>query len=158
MITLAQKEFGASAILDTSGEALNLGAEAGPFLLKPNQHELVVLETDGDGWGGSAKALREKYGVALALVTAGRRGAVLASSEGIWEAAPPPIAFKSAVGSGDSLAAAFLWGLSEKRSLPEALQLGVAAGAANAATYGSGFISREDVFTLAAQTVVNKLG
>ncbi len=157
IIEMAQAEFGIRAVLDASGAALKSGASAGPFLLKPNEDELDVLEATGDGWGGSAQALRERYSAALGMVTAGPRGAVVASAEGIWEAVPPPIKLHSAVGSGDSLTAAFLWGLAEGKPLPEALKLGVAAGAANAVTYGSGFISRKDVFALAAATTVKKL-
>ena len=158
MIRMAQNEFGVKAILDASGEPLQLGISASPFLAKPNVHELTALEVGGDGWGGSAQALRDKYFLQLAMVTGGPRGAVVASDKGVWEAASPPIDLVSAVGSGDSLTAAFLWALHNDWTLPEALKLGVAAGAANAATYGSGFCSREQIFALAAQTTVNKLG
>jgi len=157
IVALAQGEYGIPVTMDASGEMLKLGALARPYLLKPNQHELEALGVAGDGWGVSAQALRDQYGVTLGMVTAGRRGAVLASAEGIWEAAPPPIDFKSAVGSGDSLTAAFLWGLAEKMSYPNALALGVAAGAANAATLGSGFITHEEVTALAEQIVVKRL-
>lgn len=158
IITLAQDEFGVNAILDASGEALKLGIGATPFLVKPNHHELTALEIVGDRWGGSAQALREKYALPLAMVTGGSRGAVLASAAGIWEAVPPPIDMVSAVGSGDALTAAFLWATAQNWSLPEALKLGVAAGAANAATYGSGFCSRELIFEVAARVSANKLG
>ena len=158
IIRMAQAEFGVKAVLDASGEALKLGITASPFLAKPNVHELAVLEVGGEGWGGSAQALRDKYSLPLAMVTGGPRGAVVASDEGVWEAAPPAIDLVSAVGSGDSLTAAFLWALHQNWTLPDALKLGVAAGAANATTYGSGFCAREQVFELASQTPVNKLG
>ena len=54
IIALAQQEMGVKAILDTSGPALVSGAQAAPFLLKPNVHELIALGVDGDGWAGSA--------------------------------------------------------------------------------------------------------
>jgi fructose-1-phosphate kinase PfkB-like protein len=127
-------------------------------LIKPNVHEVNVLGSLGDGWGGSAAELRSRYGITLAMVTGGPRGAVVAGDEGIWEAIPPPITVRSAVGSGDSLTAAFLWALEQNWSLPEALRLGVAAGAANAMTYGAGFCGREQIFALADRTQVNKLG
>jgi len=158
IITLAQDEFGVKAVLDTSGEALALGAQARPFLLKPNVHELSALGITEDGWAESAQSLRRKYDVPLAMVTAGARGAVLAGPEGLWEAVPPPITVVSAVGSGDSLTAAFIWASGNGYNYGEALRLGVAAGAANTTAYGAGIFPRELVFELAARTQVNKLG
>lgn len=156
IIRLAQ-DSGIKAVLDASGEALQLGVGAKPSLVKPNVHELKALSVGGDGWGGSAQALRGKYGVALALVTGGARGAVLASEEGIWEAVPPAIEVVSALGSGDSLAAGFVWAWEQGWSHAEALKLGVAAGAANAMVYGSGFCTREQIFEMASRTTVNKI-
>lgn len=158
IIRLAQDEFGVKAVLDASGEALQEGVAAKPFLVKPNVHELMALSVGGDGWGGSAQAVREQYGLTLGLVTGGARGAVLASAEGVWEASPPPIEFLSAIGSGDSLTAAFVWAWEQGHDPAFALQLGVAAGAANATVYGSGTCSREHIFELASRTIVNKIG
>ena len=151
------REAGIKAVLDASGEALRLGVEAKPFLVKPNVHELEALSVAGDGWCGSAQALREKYGVVLALVTGGARGAVLASAEGTWEAVPPPIEVRSALGSGDSLTAGFVWAWEQGLGHAEALKLGVAAGAANAMVYGSGFCTRDQIFEVASQMTVNKI-
>ena len=120
-------------------------------------HELEALSVEGDGWGRSAQGLREKYGVTLALVTGGARGAVLASAEGTWEAVPPPIEVRSALGSGDSLTAGFVWAWEQDLGHAEALKLGVAAGAANAMVYGSGFCTRDQIFEVASQTTVNKI-
>jgi 1-phosphofructokinase family hexose kinase len=158
IIRLAQEELGVKAVLDASGEALQSGVEAKPFLVKPNVHELEALSIGGDGWGGSAQALRAKYGVTLALVTGGARGAVLASAEGTWEAVPPSVQVVSALGSGDSLTAGFVWAWEQGWGHAEALKLGVAAGAANATVYGSGFCTREQIFALASGTTVNQIG
>ncbi len=146
------------AILDASGENLAQGIAASPFLAKPNVHELAVLNIGGDGWGSSAQALRETFNLTLAMVTGGSRGAVLASIDGVWEAIPPSVEVVSAVGSGDSLTAAFMWSYHQDGNLPEALRLGVAAGAANAQTFGAGFCSREQIFALAPRVQVNKIG
>jgi len=151
------REAGIKAVLDASGEALRLGVEAKPLLAKPNVHELEALSVAGDGWGGSAQALREKYGVVLALVTGGARGAVLASAEGTWEAIPPSVELRSALGSGDSLTAGFAWAWEQGWGHAEALKLGVAAGAANAMVYGSGFCTRDQIFEVVARTTVNKI-
>ena len=157
VITLAQREFGVRAVLDTSGPALADAAPAKPFLLKPNIHELADLGVAGDGWATSAIELRRRYDVPIAMITGGPRGAVLAAGDDVWEAVPPPITVVSAVGSGDSLTAAFAWALLNGYNIPGALCLGVAAGAANAATEASGFCTRESIFALAARTQVNTL-
>ena len=149
--------LGIKPVLDTSGEALRLGIQAKPFLVKPNVHELEALSVVGDGWGNSAQALRATYGVMLALVTGGARGAVLASEEGTWEAIPPEIEAVSALGSGDSLTAGFVWACVQGWDHAEALKLGVAAGAANATVYGSGFCTRSEIFELASRTTVNRI-
>ena len=148
---------GVKAVIDASGEPLRLGVEAGPFLVKPNVHELEALSAKGDGWGSSAQALREKYGVTLALVTGGVRGAVLATAEGTWEAVPPAVEVLSALGSGDSLMAGFIWAWEQGWGHAEALKLGVAAGAANAMVYGSGFCSRDQILEVASQTTVTEI-
>ena len=156
-ITKLAVETGAKVVLDASGGALRLGVEAEPFLVKPNVHELEALSVYGDGWGGSAQALRDKYGVTLALVTGGPRGAVLASAEGTWEAVPPAVEVMSALGSGDSLTAGFAWAWEQGWGHAEALKLGVAAGAANAMVYRSGFCTRDQIFEVVARTTVNKI-
>lgn len=157
MIRLAQ-EFGVKAVLDASGEALQFGVAAKPFLVKPNVHEMEALSVGGDGWGGSAQASRAKYGVTLALVTGGARGAVLAAEEGTWEAIPPAVEVVSALGSGDSLTAGFVWAWEQGMGHAEALKLGVAAGAANATVYGSGFCTHDQMFEMAGRTTVNQIG
>ena len=158
LIELA-REAGVKTALDTSGDALVQGATACPFLLKPNRQELAALgDEGGDGWAGSALALRRRYGCEVALVTDGVRGAVLACGDGIWECDPPSVDVVSAVGSGDSFLAGFLWAWDEGQGPEQALRLGTAAGAANARHYGSGFCTRDEVETLALLTRPRRLG
>ncbi len=157
IIRLARDEFGVHAVLDSSGEALVRGAEARPFLLKPNVHELAALGVVESDIGAAAQALRAKYGTAMAMVTDGPRGAALATEGGVWEAVPPPITLASAVGSGDTLTASFTWALQNGYTSEEALRLGVASGAANATTYGAGHFPRVLAFEIAARTVLSVL-
>src|SRR5262249_18578252 len=70
-------------------------------------------------------------------------------------------AFASAVASGDSFVAAFLWEWQHgaKPTDPEsAFRLATGAGAANAAVIGAGFCTRESVYDLAARAQVEALG
>ncbi len=153
------REMGVKAALDTSGDALVQGAAARPFVLKPNRQELTALgDEGGDGWAGTAVALCGRSGCEVALVTDGARGAVLACGDGVWECAPPVVDVVSAVGSGDSFLAGFLWAWDNGQGPEEALRLGTAAGAANARHYGSGFCTRDEIETLAALTRPRRLG
>ena len=139
-------------VLDASGEALRQGIKARPWLVKPNQVELQALlnrpmETEAD----TMDAARELQGRGIANVIAsrGEKGAILVSNSGTWRAVPPQIEFASAVASGDSFVAGFLWAwqYGEKPHDPEsALRLATGAGAANAMVIGAGFCSRESIF------------
>src|SRR5262249_58035879 len=93
---------------------------------------------------------RGEGGRRVVAVTGGGEGAVLAPEEGAWTARPPQIAFASAVASGDSFVAAFLWAWTqgEKPNNPEAaLRLATGAGAANAAVIGAGVFPRGFIST-----------
>lgn len=157
IVMLAQEEYSVRAVLDASGDMLAEGIQARPFLVKPNLHELSALGISSETASQAAVEVRKRYGVSLSLVTAGARGAALASNMGIWEATPPTITVQSAVGSGDSLAAGFMWALEQGKTPAEALQIGVAAGAANATSYGAGYLDRAQVMALAAQTAVRQV-
>ena len=153
------RELGVKTALDTSGIALVQGAAARPFLLKPNWQELVALGDESEGgWAGAAAALRGRFGCEVAIVTDGERGAVLACADGLWECAAPTVEVVSAVGSGDSFLAGFLWAWDDGRGPEEALRWATAAGAANARRYGSGFCTRAEIETLVASSLPRKLG
>lgn len=157
IIRLVQEEFGVPAVLDTSGDPLVQGITAKPYLAKPNQHELIALGIEADDVETAVQALRERYGLMVALVSAGARGAFLAGPEGVWSALPPRVRLVSAVGSGDSLTAGFLWALGRGETLPEALRLGVGAGTANVLSESAGFLESTQVFNLASRTRLTRL-
>jgi tagatose 6-phosphate kinase len=157
IIQLAQEQFQVPAILDASGEALAQGITARPFLVKPNQAELTALDIAVGDPAEAAQTLRKRYGVELALVTAGAQGAVLSGPQGTWSAVPPSVQVRSAVGSGDSLAAGFLWSWLRGDTLAEALRLGTAAGAANTLSDSAGFLESQSVYDLAARMQVSRI-
>lgn len=142
------KSKGRKAVLDASEAQLKQAIQAGPYLVKPNVAELSQLAgqelVTREEICSAAKSLIQ-YGVAIAAVTMGRSGAIVTDGVRAWQAIPPEIEFASAVGSGDSFIAGFLYELSSGGVLPEALRLGTAAGAANATTYGAGFCSKSSI-------------
>ena len=154
---------GNRVVLDSSGIALRQGIAASPWLIKPNLYELEGLL--GRSLKGvaevreAAEAIRAG-GVTFVAASLGAEGALLVGPDGAWFAVPPPIKFASAVASGDSFVAAFLWSWThgERPADPaDALRWAVGAGAANAAVIGAGFCTRESVQELAARTVVHAL-
>ncbi|MGC8667135.1 MAG: 1-phosphofructokinase [Chthonomonadales bacterium] len=154
------KSHGVDCVLDTSGLPLTMGIEAGPWMVKPNLYEL-------EAWcGRNLRSLDEvleagesarKKGIEVVAVTMGERGAIVMSRDGTWRATAPPVEFVSAVGSGDAFVAAFLWSVEQGTGVAEALRAGVAAGSANAATFGAGFIERSEVERLAALVQLERL-
>lgn len=142
------KSKGVYVVLDSSNDHLRQGLKAIPDMVKPNVAELSqyagselytveeILE--------SAKQL-VNTGIQLAVVSMGRAGALAVSKTEAWQAVPPEIEFVSAVGSGDSLVAAFIDAMIRGEGITEALRAGTAAGAANATVYGAGFCSAESI-------------
>ncbi|MCW3051978.1 MAG: 1-phosphofructokinase [Chthonomonadales bacterium] len=146
--------------LDTSGEPLREGLKARPWMVKPNQPELeAVLGRSLSGRHEALQAAQEllQSGIEVVVLTLGAAGALLVNAAGAWFATPPPIEFASAVASGDSFLAAFLWQWaagSPSADPASALRLATGAGAANAAVIGAGFCTRESIVTLADRTEV----
>jgi 1-phosphofructokinase family hexose kinase len=149
------KRKGIPVALDASGEALRLGIESRPDLVKCNQLELrAVLPLFGDDLPDLIRAARSLLGggTRQVAITMGEEGAIALDAESAWFAAPPPISFVSAVGSGDAFLAAYLLAEDRGESHSSRLEWGVAAGAANAAVMGAGFCKRSEIERLRIQT------
>jgi len=154
------RDAGVRTVLDASGGPLSRGVAARPWMVKPNRAEMGHLSGSPPRTveeAGDQCARLVRGGVELVVGTLGAEGALLVSSEGAWHAVPPPVPFVSAVGSGDALVAAMLWSLDRGSTLPDALRLGVAAGAANATVFGAGFCTAEQILGLAPSVSVRDL-
>lgn len=139
-LVTAARARGVFTGLDTSGEALAQAIAAGPDLIKPNAHEFEELLGHPLGSHTELAAAARDWAARTGgrvVVSLGSAGALAASAEGVWQATPPPIAVVSAVGSGDSLVAGCVLGLTRGLSLAESLRSGVAAGTANAQSLGA---------------------
>jgi 1-phosphofructokinase/tagatose 6-phosphate kinase len=131
-------------VLDTEGEPLQLGVEAGPFLVSPNQREaeqLVGQELEDD----------DDFLMALdAIAEMGARNVLITLDHGCFallrfgrktrrvRALAPHVEPVSGVGSGDVLLARFLAAVVDELPPDEALRLSVAAGAASVREVGAG--------------------
>ena len=131
-------------VLDSEGDALRYGVEAGPFLVSPNQTEaeqLVGQELEDD----------EDFLMALeAIAEMGARNVLITLENGCFallrfgrrtrrvRAFAPRVEPISAVGSGDVFVAQFLAAIVEEKSPEDAVRLAVAAGAASVLELGAG--------------------
>jgi len=155
------RERGARVFLDTSGEPLQLGCAAAPYLVKPNRAEAESLldrpiRSEADLSDAAAFCLRQ--GIRLAALSLGADGLLLASDEEAVLAQPPPVPASHTVGAGDALLAGVLW--AHERGLPliEMARWGVAAGAAAAAHPGVGIGARANVEEMYQQVRMISLG
>lgn len=132
-------------LLDADGDALTLGLEAGPTMLKPNLKEAGRLLGREIGPKEAPDALRDIHELtgpsgtqpAIAILSMGSDGAWLTDGRSAWRGVAPKIEACSTIGSGDSLLGAFLGKLLTGSDLEEAFRWGLAAGAATAMTSGA---------------------
>jgi tagatose 6-phosphate kinase len=159
---------GVPAVLDTHGEALRLGAAAGPAIVKPNLSELQALAgrplsagaaadlAAGADLAAVAGAARElcAAGAEAVVVTLGPGGLLAVTGDGCWRARPPAAVAGNATGAGDAVAAALAHGLVLGRPWDERLRHAAALGAAAVAAPVAGEFRGEDYLgTLGAVTV-----
>jgi len=135
------KVKGAKTILDADGEMMRLGIKAGPYLIKPNIHELERLLDRKIGSIDevitATRFLMGQYGVEIVVVSMGEKGALFFNKQVTILAEGMTVAVKSTVGAGDSMVAALAYALDKGEAFEKAVTLAVAAGTANVMTYGT---------------------
>lgn len=143
---MAAKEAGKQVILDTSGRLLEMGMQARPTVVKPNQDELELLfhEKIGGREDVVAKA-REIYdrGIPCVVVSLGGDGALMVCEDGVFQGIPPKIDVVNTVGCGDSMVGAIAVGLVRKWEPEKVLRYAVAVAGANALSPNTGDFERE---------------
>ena len=135
----------AITILDTIGESLRLGCRAKPFLVKPNAEEachLTGLPVENAAQVELAATEIRKMGAQNVVVSLGKKGALLQTSDGSWLVHSPKIKEKNPIGAGDSMVGGLVWALAQGHSLKESLGWGAASGAATASMSGTEVGSR----------------
>lgn len=144
--------------VDTSGAALKTASSVRGVALKVNAEEAAALTSRPiESVSDAVSVARAIYAVTLqtVVVTMGERGAILVNGVQAWHAAPPPLAVKSAVGSGDSFLAGLLLALANGESSGPALAQATAAGAANALSVGGGSFTRTEFESILSQIQVS---
>jgi 6-phosphofructokinase 2 len=145
-------ELGARYIVDTSGHPLQLAAEKGVYLLKPNLNELSNLvgqeSLDIMDVDDAAMEVIRKGQCEVIVVSLGASGALLVTKGGYEHIPAPTVRKKSTVGAGDSTVAGMVWMLAQGKSLREVVRFGVACGSAATMNSGSQLFKKEDALRL----------
>ena len=147
-------------ILDVGGEALRLGVEAQPFLIKPNHHELAAavgreLHTMDDMIEAARSFVDQ--GVRHVVVSLGKDGVLYVGEDGAFYAPEIPVEVHSTVGAGDALVGGLLYGLIKHGNMREALRAGAAAGTASVMTEGTQLINYDDFMRLLPRVALQEL-
>lgn len=149
---------GIRIVLDTSGPGLNVILRKKAFLIKPSRSELEHLVgsplTDRTAIAAAAGDLVAQRCAEVVVVSLGAEGAVLASETASGFLPAPAVKVRSTVGTGDSMVAGLVLAIARRRSMKQALHLGIAAGAAAALNPGTALCRREDVVRLLGEDLL----
>ncbi len=116
-------------ILDTSGEALREGIQAGPTIVKPNIEELQhlvrhSLMSEAEIQQAAHQLLDED--IKLVVVSMGRQGAMLVEQATTLMATPPTVTVKKTFGAGDAMVAGLVTSQIQGLSLADCGRLATA--------------------------------
>lgn len=130
-IIMEGKKQGIRIILDSDGEAMRRGIEAGPYLIKPNRVELERLV--GREFAGEDDIVEYARGlvaggVDVVVVSLGQEGAVMITADGAWKGLVPPIHSEDTVGAGDSTVAGLVMGMVREEPAEVMFHRGLSCG------------------------------
>ena len=138
-LTTLLKSRGAKVYLDSNGDPLRLGCQAGPYLVKPNAFEashIVGFDINDQEDAKRAALPFLRMGVEFFGLTMGSSGLLLATQREMVFASPPKMGVHNAAGSGDTVMAAIIYAQMQGMSLVEVARWAVATGAASVETEG----------------------
>jgi 6-phosphofructokinase 2 len=144
-------------VVDTSGNALILAAQAGAYLIKPNLKELAHLvgreSLSIAQVEQASKEVVHKYPCEVIVTSLGAEGAMITTKEDSFHIMTPQVKIQSTVGAGDSMLAGIVLSLFQNKDLLAAAQYGVACGTAATMNEGTELCHLKDVEMLYAKIV-----
>lgn len=146
--------LGAQVYLDADGEALRLGIQSVPYLIKPNDEELSrLLGKPVDSLKGLLQAGHSLLatGIREVVVSLGAKGALFLNHDGACLAEGLSVPVRSTVGAGDSMVAAMAYAKANALPRAQQIRLAVAMGAASVMCSGTQAPERDLVWELAKQ-------
>jgi tagatose 6-phosphate kinase len=162
----AARAAGGPVVLDAHGDALRLGAAAGPAIVKPNLDELEDLAAGplslaGDGTGrptvASAGADLRAAGADAVVVSLGPAGLRAVTADGGWQAVPPVVDARNPTGAGDAVVAGLTFGLVTGQPWPDRLRDAAALGTAAALAPVAGEFESDDYKRIRADVMITEM-
>lgn len=147
-------------LLDTDGDALLHGVEAGPTVVTPNQPEAERLLNRAlitRAHFIEAATRIKAMGTEMVLLSLGSRGVVAVNENQLLEAIPPRVDAVSPIGAGDALAAAYVWASTKKKDFADCVRWAVAAGTASAKLPGVQFADLDQTKEIYKSVEVRKI-
>lgn len=144
-------------VFDSSGDALRLGVESSPWMLKSNEHEaeeLVGKPVDSeDAIQQAAKWIQSKYKIPYVILSLGSRGLAAAGKENYYRIRVNIDADRiiDSVGCGDAVAGGFLYAWLQKQPEPELFNYAITTATAAATVLGPGMMETSVVDELLKQ-------
>jgi len=155
---MAEKQ-GFDLVIDTSYPEVVSAIEHHPYLIKPNDEELLSWfdQPDTDDINILVKYSKEllKKGAQNILLSLGAKGALFVNAEHVLLGNAPKIKVVNTACSGDTMLGTFLAGLEQGMSLEDNLQRSLAAASSTAAS--AGLTDFSDVDELMKQIKITQL-
>ena len=155
----ALQKKGTPCILDTDNEALRLGVQASPFMIKPNEHEMERLCGKRLSSLPDYLTVAESFvrrGIRLVVVSLAAKGVLFVTRREAFHASALPVVVHSKVGAGDSLIGGIVLSLYQKKPLEEAARIGVAASASAVMRGAPRLCLKSDIRKLARQVKIRR--
>ena len=151
---------GALAFLDTDGEPFRAALEEKPDFIKPNRYELMeFFNVKGNLTLQELKELCAQLmskGIPMLALSMGAEGAMFLKGDRCTYAKGLDVICRSPVGAGDSMVAAFAYGVSKGLSWEETSRLALAASAGAVITQGTKPPTREEIEQLLLQVELQR--
>jgi len=149
--------FGATTVLDASGESFRQALKAKPTIVKPNIHELEQylghkLSTEHEIIEAGRHMIND--GVEIVVISLGHEGAVMVTKDKVLKAKGLNVDVKSTVGAGDAMVAALCYGYEKKFPLDEIFNLAIASSAAQVSVKGTKPPSLDLIYKLRKQVEI----
>ena len=159
-INIALQKQGGTAIIDAPVPVLKATITSQPFLIKPNHHELEILQNKTlstiEEIASEARYLTQQ-GPKYVCVSLAEKGAILTGPENSYYCSSPKVKVNSTVGAGDSMVSGLAHAFSHNKPAEQALKLAVACGAATATQPGTKLFTIKDVERLADLITIQRL-
>ena len=156
---------GIPTVLDCDGEALSLGLQAKPTLIKPNRRELAGLIGENEEKLRNIEFLVEACGKVVfhydtdVICTLDEDGSVFIGHDGVWKIGVAKVPLRGFSGAGDTYLSAFVHKrYGEGVSIPDALRYAAAASCAKIALEGTTLPTVDQIEALVNQIEIEKIG